>query len=132
MSRTYRKKYVPVESVETLEHDAMVLLHSDSIEKTGVCPDGVKWYTTNYRHKAGCSLKRWNKNITRDGNKAHGNTRAMINLSKKKIKNRSVARFQLQHELNNMRAGNIEWDGNIHQINKIRQAERSRWAYDLF
>lgn len=132
MSRTYRKKYVPVESFETLEYDAMLLAHSDSIEKTGVCPDGVKWYTTNYRHKAGCSLKRWNKNITRDGNKAHGNTRAMINLSKKKIKNRSVARFQLRHELNNMRAGNIEWDGNIHQINKIRQAERSRWAYDLF
>lgn len=132
MSRTYRKKYVPVETPSELEYNAGLLMHSDAVEKTGRTPDGLKFYTTDYRHKAGCMLRRWNKNITRDGNKAHGDVRAMCNISTKKIKRRSKARHQLRHELNNMRAGNIEWDGNIHQIGKIRMFERARWAYDVF
>lgn len=131
MSRTYRKKYVPLLGVEAQEYEEEKIAYSRFVEAYGITPEGFTWHTTDYKHKSGCMMIRFKKNITRDGNKAHGDIGAMINISRKKIKKRSVLRHDLQHELNNMRAGNIEWDGNLHTFSNLRRVERGFWCYDV-
>lgn len=131
MSRTYRKKFVPLYSLSGSEYEKDTIMYSRFVEAYGITPEGLIWHTTDYKHKSGCAMIRFNKNITRDGNNAHGNVDAMINISRKKIKNRSVLRHDLRHELNNMRAGNIEWDGNLHTFNNLRRVERGFWMYDV-
>ena len=126
MSRTFRKKYIPALSREELS-DAEFSRHYG---KFGVSPDGLRWYTTNWRHKAGNDVLRVIKSIGRDGNKPHANGKMIINNAIKKID--SKVRIKLNHELRRMRSGNIEWDEAYENNNKIRMVERGYRFYDIF
>lgn len=130
MSRTFRKKYVPLHSGNNYERDCIE--HARTVEATGRCPLGMKWYSTDYKQKAGLSAMRFLKNITRDGTKAHRDTAMMVNISRSRVKKASRVRVLLNQELKNMRAGNIDWDGNKVHPNRIRAHERACLMYDLF
>lgn len=129
MSRTYRNKYVPLYSAESLESIEATKAYSVFYAKNGRGPDGLKYYTTNYRHKSGCAFIRFDNSLNRDGNKAHGDLSAMMNIAVKKIS--SKVRVKLRQELRRMKAGVIGWDENIHNINKIRAHERAMRLYDV-
>lgn len=125
MSRTYRKKYNPV--VE--DYDLELAEYSTHVSKHGFDPNGFR-VSKNYRHKSGLDVIRNMNSIGRDGNKAHGNAKRLINNAVKKID--SKVRVKFNHELDRMRSGHMGWDEHYHNHNKIRMAERGYRFYDIF
>lgn len=130
MSRTYRKKYVPLTVVNKLDVSDDEIYQAMIYVKTGRNPDGLRWYSRNHALCSTLTALRFRKNITRDGNKSHRNAHAVVNLSKKKID--SKLRVSLKHELRQMRSGNIDWDEHTVCPNKLRAHERACMMYDLF
>ena len=129
MSRTYRKKYNPLRDRSSNERIEEVKEYSRYYAKHGIDPDGLRWYTTNWKHKSGCAYIRFDNNLCRDGNKAHGDLNAMLSIAVKKID--SKVRTRLRQELKRMKAGVIGWDENVENVNKIRAFERSLCWYDI-
>lgn len=129
MSRTYRNKYVPVRSKESIEKIEEDKAYAAYYSANGRDPNGGRWFSTNYQLKAGCMYMRFDKNVTRDGNKAHGDISAMLNIAKKRIE--SKVRSKMRQELRRMKAGVIGWDENVENANKIRAYERGLCWYDI-
>lgn len=129
MSRTYRNKYVPVRSKESLDRIEEDKAYAAYYAANGCDPNGGRWFSKNYQLKAGCMYARFDKNIYRDGNKAHGDISAMLSIATKKID--SKVRVKMRQELKRMKAGVIGWDENIHNANKIRAYERGLCWYDI-
>lgn len=129
MSRTYRKKYVPIRSKESMEMIEEDKENALCYIRTGRDLMGLRWYSTNYRLKAGLAFIRFDKNITRDGTKAHADLSVMLELAVKKID--SGVRRKMRHELNRMKSGALDWDENIQNVNKIRAHERGLCWYDI-
>lgn len=126
MSRTYRKKYNPAFD----ENDLELVEYSTHVSKHGVDPKGWIWVSKNDRHLAGLDIIRNMNSIGRDGNKAHGNAKIIINNAVKKIN--SKVRVKFKHELDRMRSGHIGWDMHYQNHNKIRMVERGYRFYDIF
>lgn len=129
MSRTYRKKYVPVRDKSSIEQIEETKAFSQYYAQHGESPDGLRWYSTNWKHKSGCAYIRFDKNLNRDGNKAHGDISAMLSIAVKKID--SKVRAKMRQELRRMKAGVIGWDENVENANKIRAFERSLCWYEI-
>lgn len=129
MSRTYRKKYNPLRDRSSNERIEEVKEYSRYYAKHGIDPDGLRWYSTDWKHKSGCAYIRFDNNLCRDGNKAHGDLNAMLSIAVKKID--SKVRTRLRQELKRMKAGVIGWDENVENVNKIRAFERSLCWYDI-
>ncbi|AGJ71546.1 hypothetical protein Lw1_gp138 [Escherichia phage Lw1] len=129
MSRTYRNKYVPARDKSSIEQIEETKAFSQYYAQHGESPDGLRWYTTNWKHKSGCAYIRFDKNVNRDGNKAHGDISVMLEIAKKRID--SKVREKMRQELRRMKAGVIGWDENIENANKIRAYERSLCWYDI-
>nr|CAK6606251.1 unknown function [Klebsiella phage vB_Ko_K41P2] len=129
MSRTYRKKYNPLRDRSSKERIEEVKEYSRYYAKHGIDPDGLRWYSTDWKHKLGCAYIRFDNNLCRDGNKAHGDLNAMLSIAVKKID--SKVRTRLRQELKRMKAGVIGWDENVENVNKIRAFERSLCWYDI-
>ncbi|QDH49094.1 hypothetical protein PHYNN_199 [Pantoea phage Phynn] len=131
MSRTFRKKYTSL-FFDTDTYEQECIKHALHVMETGFAPSGTVWYTTDYKMKSGCAAIRFRKRLLLDGTKAHGNTSMMVNISRSRIKKWSKVRTEMRQELENMRAGNIEWDGNLLKDTHIRAKERALMMYDLF
>lgn len=129
MSRTYRKKYNPLRDRSSNEKIEEVKEYSRYYAQHGIDPDGLRWYSTNWKHKSGCAYIRFDNNLCRDGNKAHGDLNAMLSIAVKKID--SKVRTRLRQELKRMKAGVIGWDENVENANKIRAFERSLCWYEI-
>ncbi|WNA09070.1 hypothetical protein [Klebsiella phage P61_1] len=129
MSRTYRKKYNPLRDRSSNERIEEVKEYSRYYAKHGIDPDGLRWHSTDWKHKLGCAYIRFDNNLCRDGNKAHGDLNAMLSIAVKKID--SKVRTRLRQELKRMKAGVIGWDENVENVNKIRAFERSLCWYDI-
>lgn len=129
MSRTYRNKYVPTRDKSSIEQIEETKAFSQYYAQHGESPDGLRWHTTNWKHKSGCAYIRFDKNVNRDGNKAHGDISVMLEIAKKRID--SKVREKMRQELRRMKAGVIGWDENIENANKIRAFERSLCWYDI-
>lgn len=118
MSRTYRKKYIPFSFIAEEESNKEYVAYSAYYSEHGRTENGCKFYCGHFHHKIGCSLIRFNKNMNRDGNKAHGVIDAMVNIAAKRIKSR--VRTKMNHELHRMRSGHMGWDENVVSPNRVR------------
>lgn len=130
MSRTFRKKYIPLYYREFSDELIERIKSSLHYAAFGVDENGGRWYTTNWRHKSGCDDIRFINAIGRDGTKNHGSVSARVNNSRKYIPTRML-REKLRQELRNMKAGQIPWDGNIENPNKIRANIRGMYQWEM-
>lgn len=129
MSRTYRNKYVPIRDTSSLAQIEETKAFSEYYAQHGRSPEGLRWYSTNWKHKSGCAYIRFDNSLNRDGNKSHGDISVMLEIAKKRID--SKVREKMRQELRRMKAGVIGWDENIENANKIRAYERSLCWYDI-
>lgn len=129
MSRTYRSKYVPVRDFASIEQIEETKADAAYYANHGEDQRGCRWLLRHHYHKSGCAYIRFDKNLNRDGNKAHGDISAMLSIAVKKID--SKVRVKMNQELRRMKAGVIGWDENIENANKIRAFERSLCWYDI-
>lgn len=130
MSRTFRDKYVSLYYLKPTAEMIENIKYSQHYAAVGTDETGGSWYTTNWRHKAGCSHIRFIKGIGRDGTKDHGSLTARINNSRKFISPR-ILRETLRQELRNMKAGQIPWDGNNENPNKVRAKWRGLYQWEM-
>lgn len=125
MSRTFRNKYTP----HIHKYEFELVKFSRFYMMSGHCPLGYRWFTTNWDHKAGLDVIRVLNSRGRDGTKAHGNTKHIINNAVKMIDSR--VRIKMKQELKRMRSGNLDWDEHYENHNKIRMAERGYIYYEF-
>lgn len=130
MSRTFRKKYIPLYYREFSDEMIERIKSSLHYAAFGVDENGGRWYTTHWRHKSGCADIRFINSIGRDGTNDHGSVSARVNNSRKQIPTRML-REKLRQELRNMKAGQIPWDGNIENPNKIRANIRGMYQWEM-
>lgn len=126
MSRTFRKKYVPIASHYESEEIREGIRDSEYYAQHGETIDGLTYYTPHYEHKSLLRTKKFIQSVGRDGNKAHADLYVMMQKAIKRTGYR--VRPVMKQELRNMRAGNLGWDENIANPQKLKMLYRGfRW-----